>query len=276
MPPGFTAVIPKKARRRAKSSAMATVDGKSRPSGSSSARAPESSPGSSGAGLSGRSSPSGSALSAVASAGSSTAERRKATDPRITRRNSGTGNPGAGLAGLQAGLAAAAAMPVVLGSVGPWAAGLGVPRTDKELDKYFGRLNHGSNNIRELMNSIFRAKIEVRMNGNSPPGFTLDTSTNHGGLSNEVKTLVRARIKIWVKAGVKTGKTLDGTQAKGFNIPGSGDVIFQERSKGKKTLDEVLETLEGLTISAVSAEVSPGAQSAPLRARTKSVYNIHR
>ena len=90
----------------------------------------------------------------------------------------------------------------------------GETRLVEELDKYFGRLNHGSNNIRELMNSIFRAKIEVRMNGNSPPGFTLDNSINHCGLSNEVKTWVRAEVKIWVKAGVKTRKTLDGTQAK--------------------------------------------------------------
>ena len=92
----------------------------------------------------------------------------------------------------------------------------GETRLVEELDKYFGRLNHGSNNNRELMNSILRAKIEVGMNGNSPPPprFTLDTSTNHCGLCNEVKTWVRAGVKIWVKAGVKTGKTLDGTQAK--------------------------------------------------------------
>ena len=42
-----------------------------------------------------------------------------------------------------------------------------------------------------------------------------------------------------------------------FTIPGSGDVVFQERSKGKKTLQEVSKCLEGLSM--VSESPAPGA-----------------
>ena len=44
-----------------------------------------------------------------------------------------------------------------------------------------------------------------------------------------------------------------------FEIPGSGDVIFQERSKGKKTLREVSKSLEGLSM--VSESPAPAASA---------------
>ena len=42
-----------------------------------------------------------------------------------------------------------------------------------------------------------------------------------------------------------------------FTIPGSRKVIFLERSKGKKTLQEVSKSLEGLTMASESP--APGA-----------------
>ena len=55
-----------------------------------------------------------------------------------------------------------------------------------------------------------------------------------------------------------------------ITIPGSGKVIFQERSKGKKTLREVSSSLESLSVKTeTEAEESPVAQGAPAQGKDK-------
>ena len=86
------------------------------------------------------------------------------------------------------------------------------------MDKYFGMLNHESNlklgdsgstislkatkKGKYLMSSIFRVKIEVRI------------TSRIRSLKAAMSEAMSAVVVVWVKAGVKTGKTLDGTQAK--------------------------------------------------------------
>ena len=75
--------------------------------------------------------------------------RRKATDPRITRRNSGTGGSGAGPTGSQVGAAAAAETPVASGSAGPEAAQPGVPETGPSNCWKCGKEGHYRSNCPE-------------------------------------------------------------------------------------------------------------------------------